>query len=54
MTEALNSSHAIEGFVRFEAGEGGLPKAVLTNPSAKSKLEVYPYGMFFLAIIPHF
>jgi len=44
MTEALNAAHGVQGFVHFEAGEGGLPKAVLTNPAAGSKLEVYLYG----------
>eukprot|EP00026_Physarum_polycephalum_P011603 Phypoly_transcript_11838.p1 GENE.Phypoly_transcript_11838~~Phypoly_transcript_11838.p1 ORF type:complete len:323 (+),score=51.73 Phypoly_transcript_11838:65-970(+) len=42
--DALNSSHGIAGFVHFEAGESGLTKAVLSNPSAGSKLEVYLYG----------
>lgn len=45
MADALNSTHGIPGFVHFEIGESGLTKAVLSNPSAGSKLEVYPYGM---------
>lgn len=42
--EAIKKELYIEGFVNFESGEGGLPKAVLTNPSTASKLEVYLYG----------
>jgi len=44
MVDALNSSHAIPNYVRFDVGEGGLPKAVLINVVAGFKLEVYPYG----------
>lgn len=44
MADSLNTIHGIPGFVSFEIGEGGLTKAVLSNPSAGSKLEVYPYG----------
>jgi len=34
----------VKGHVHFETGEGGLIKAVLTNPSTHSSLEVYLYG----------
>lgn len=44
MAETLNKKHGVEGYIHFESGESGLPKAVLTNPSAGAKLEVYPYG----------
>ena len=44
MADALNTTHNIAGYVTFEIGEGGFTKAVLSNPYAGSKLEVYPYG----------
>jgi len=40
----LNAAHGVQGHVRFEAGEGGLAKAVISNPAAHSTLEVYLYA----------
>lgn len=48
MLEQLNADHAIDGHLHFEAGQGGLTKAVIANQYADA--EIYLHG----AHITHF
>lgn len=48
MLEQLNTDHAIDGHLHFEAGQGGLIKAVIANQYADA--EIYLHG----AHITHF
>ncbi len=44
----LNSNFSIDGHVSFVHGEGGFTKAVLTNATAGSSLEVYLHGIYII------
>jgi D-hexose-6-phosphate mutarotase len=48
---ALNALFAISGHLHFEAGEGGLTKAVINNPYASS--EIYFQGATITSFKPH-
>lgn len=50
-TGALNALFAISGHLHFEAGEGGLSKAVINNPYASC--EIYLHGAHVTSFKPH-
>lgn len=48
--DELNEAHGLPGFVRFVAGAGGLPKALLTSETARA--EVFLHGAHVTAFQP--